>query len=52
MSDRWDQPSSSFLPLLTKWTVTEISIHPVLTRPAVKTGVTLTVIDDGVTRSA
>lgn len=38
--------------LLTERAVTVISIHPVLTGPAVKTGVTLTVIDDGITRFA
>lgn len=41
-----------FLLLLTEGAVAVISIHPVLTGPAVKTGVTLTVIDDGVTRFA
>lgn len=41
-----------FLLLLTERAVTVISIHPVLTGPAVKTGVTLTVIDDGITRFA
>lgn len=42
----------SFLLLLTKWTMTVISIHPILTGPAIKTRVTLTVIDDGITRFA
>lgn len=35
--------------LLTKRTVTVISIHPILTGAAIKTRVTFTVIDDGVT---
>ena len=38
--------------LLTKRTVTVISIHTVLAGTAIKTGVTLTVIDDGVARFA
>ena len=42
----------SFLLLLTKWTMTVISIHQILTGPAIKTRVTLTVIDDGITRFA
>lgn len=45
-------PPKSFLLLLTKWTMTVISIHPILTGPAIKTRVTLTVIDDGITRFA
>ena len=32
--------------------MTVISIHPILTGPAIKTRVTLTVIDDGITRFA
>lgn len=32
--------------------MTVISIHPILTGPAIKTWVTLTVIDDGITRFA
>lgn len=35
--------------LLTKWTMTVISIHPILTGASIKTRVTLTVIDDGIT---
>lgn len=41
-----------FLRLLTEWAVAVISIHPILTGAAVKTGVTLTVIDDGIARFA
>ena len=35
--------------LLTKWTMAVIAIHSVLAGPTIKTGVTLTVIDDGIT---
>lgn len=38
--------------ILTKWTMTVISIHSVLAGAAIKTWVTLTVIDDGITRFA
>lgn len=49
---RRSRNARGFLLLLTERAVTVISIHPVLTGPAVKAGVTLTVIDDGITRFA
>jgi hypothetical protein len=45
-------PGRSVHLLLTERTVAVIAVHPVLAGAAIKTGVTLTVIDDGVARFA